>query len=92
VEKRALDARLLPAQESSVHPPVPVQPQLQALNPPPLRARLTAALAVLRLGAPWPCWNLCARARVPVGFSTDVTSSHQHDAMPEYLASLLGEA
>lgn len=61
---KALDARLLPAEEPSVRSPVPVQPQRQALIPPPVRARRTPVPTGDHLEAPWlrrnPC--VCARA------------------------------
>jgi len=60
---KALDARLLPAKEPSVHSPVPVQPQKQALIPPPVRARRTPVPTADHLEAPWLRRNPCERAR-----------------------------
>lgn len=53
VGNKALDARLLPAEEPSVRSPVPVQPQPQALIPPPVRARRAPVRTADRLEAPW---------------------------------------
>lgn len=62
---KALDARLLPAEEPSVRSPVPVQPQRQALIPPPVRARRTPAVVpAAHLEAPWLCRNSRMHARV----------------------------
>lgn len=63
MRNKALDARLLSAEEPSVRPPVPVQPELQALIPPPERARCTHVPLLStwgRRGSARPC----VRARV----------------------------
>lgn len=63
-----LDARLLPAEEPSVRPPVPVQPQLRALEP-SSSSQLSSVRNAVRLEAPWLRWNPCVCAcvyQVPV--------------------------
>lgn len=64
---KASDARLLHAEEPSVRSPVPVQPQRQALIPPPARARRTPVLTPVlsawrRRGS---AGTPCVRARAP---------------------------
>lgn len=58
-----LDARLLPAEEPSVRPPVPVQPQLRALEP-SSSSQLSSVRNAVRLEAPWLRWNPCVCACV----------------------------
>lgn len=60
---KALDGLSLPPEEPSVRSPVPVQPQQQALIPPPVRVRRTRVPTAVRLEAPWLLRSPCKRAR-----------------------------
>lgn len=76
---KAVDARLLPAEEPSVRSPAPVQPQRHALIPPPVRAaRPSSGLCCPLGGAMAPQELVCARVRAPVAYCTSIISTvHQ---------------
>lgn len=77
---KAVDARLLAAEEPSDRSPVAVQPQRTAVSPPPARARRAPTVGTaLRLEAPWLRRIMCACARVhmTVAYCTMIASIHQ---------------
>lgn len=68
---KVLDARFLRAEEPSVRTPVPVQPQPQAVIPPPLNAQRNLSAYSRPLGgAVGPLEHVSLRVRVPLACCT----------------------